>query len=113
MRATFMAGAPRWVYRTWPTVDGTSRMVKPMYVGYAEFSHPSWLSSACQHETTGRRIAADYRPCPSGVYRWRRRSNPTEGTGSRRQVSHPFFYVVQLRTALVVTPTGQAAGARQ
>ena len=33
-------------------------MAKPMYVGYAEFSHPFWLPSACQHATTRGHIAA-------------------------------------------------------
>jgi hypothetical protein len=28
-----------------------------MYVGYPEFSHPSWLSLACRHATVGRHIA--------------------------------------------------------
>jgi hypothetical protein len=76
-------------------------MAKPMYVGYAEFSHPSWLPSACRHATTGRHIAAS--PYPGG-YHWRPRSNPTEGMVSRRQVAYPFFRVVQIRTALVMTP---------
>ena len=46
-------------------------MAKPMYVGYAEFSHPFWLPSACRHATTGRHIAAS--PYPGG-YHWRPRS---------------------------------------
>jgi hypothetical protein len=49
-------------------------MVKPMYVGHAEFSHPSWLPSGYRHATTGRHIAAPDHP---RVYRWRPHANHT------------------------------------
>jgi len=54
-------------------------MVKPMYVGYAELSHSSWLPPAGRHVTAGRHIAAPDHP---GVYRWQLPANPTEGTVS-------------------------------
>ena len=76
-------------------------MIKPMYVGYAEFSHPSWLGLVCRHATAHHHMAA---PAHSGVYRWQMRANCAEGTVSQRQVAYPFFCVVQLRTALVMTP---------
>lgn len=72
-----------------------------MYVGYAEFSHPSWLGLVCRHATAHHHMAA---PAHSGVYRWQMRANRAEGTVSQRQVAYPFFCVVQLRTALVMTP---------
>ena len=76
-------------------------MIKPMYVGYAEFSHPSWLGLVCRHATAHHHMAA---PAHSGVYRWQMRANRAEGTVSQRQVAYPFFCVVQLRTAFVMTP---------
>ena len=65
--------------------------------------HPGYHRPAGTRQP-GRHIAAS--PCPGGYHR-QPRSNPTEGMVSRRQVAYPFFRVVQIRTALVVTPYSQ------
>jgi hypothetical protein len=48
-----------------------------MYIGYAEFSHPSWLALACRPITAGRHIAI---PAHPEVYRWRLQTNRTKNT---------------------------------